>query len=173
MRKTSRKRRRMSRISRIRRITHKKNNPKWPPKYYSGLSARTAKKRRREILRGTKKHWRDPSAYTGFTTDIGIKTRKSHYTADWNRRFPDAKSLEEKAEATGVPEKYIRESFNRGMGAWRTGHRPGATEQQWGYARVHSFLLCGKTHYTTDADLVRDAKKHSRTARKWFKQCES
>jgi hypothetical protein len=44
------------------------------------------------------------------------------------------------------------------MAAWRTGHRPGATQQQWGYARVHSFLLCGKTHYTTDSDLVKDSK---------------
>jgi hypothetical protein len=40
------------------------------------------------------------------------------------------------------------------MAAWRTGHRPGATEQQWGYARVYSFLLKGKTYYTADADLA-------------------
>ena len=64
------------------------------------------------------------------------------------------------------------ESYNRGMAAWRTGHRPGATEQQWGYARVHSFLLCGKTYHTTDSDLVRKAKKDSKTAKKWWEtQC--
>jgi len=54
------------------------------------------------------------------------------------------------------------------MAAWRTGHRPGATEQQWGYARVHSFLLKGKTYHTTDSDIADDAKKHSEGARKWW-----
>lgn len=77
-------------------------------------------------------------------------------------------SLEETAKVTGVPLKYIRESYNRGMAAWRTGHRPGATQQQWGYARVRSMLMKGKTYYTTDSDLVRKAKNESAPARKWW-----
>jgi hypothetical protein len=84
--------------------------------------------------------------------------------------FPDAKSLEDKAKATGVPLKYIRDSYRRGLAAWRTGHRPFATEQQWGYARAHSFLLCGKTYHTTDSDLAEKAKKSSASARKWWKK---
>ena len=84
--------------------------------------------------------------------------------------FPDAKSLEQKAKATGVPLKYIDESYRRGLAAWRTGHRTGATEQQWGYARAHSFLLCGKTYHTTDSDLAEKAKKASAKARKWWKK---
>jgi hypothetical protein len=144
----------------------------WPHKYYSGLTRRTAEKRRKEITHFGKYHWKDPRGYVGFTTDIGRKTRKSQYTAEWDRLFPSAKSLEEKSRATGVPLKYLKESYNRGMAAWRTGHRPGATQQQWGYARVHSLLLCGKTHYMTDADIVRDAKKHSIKARKWFERCD-
>ena len=67
--------------------------------------------------------------------------------------------------------KEIKESFNRGMAAWRTGHRPGATEQQWGYARTHSLLLCGKTYKTADSDLVRSAKRRSASARKWWTRC--
>jgi hypothetical protein len=54
------------------------------------------------------------------------------------------------------------------MAAWRTGHRPGATEQQWGYARVHSFLLKGKTYHTTDSDLVSEAKTSSKAAKKYW-----
>lgn len=51
---------------------------------------------------------------------------------------------------------------------------PGATEQQWGYARVHSFLLCGKTYKTTDSDLVRKASNRSKKAAKWWKNyCSS
>jgi hypothetical protein len=80
--------------------------------------------------------------------------------------FPEAKSLEARAAATGVPVNVLKESYNRGMAAWRTGHRPGATQQQWGYARVSSLLLCGKTHYTADADLVRRTRRLP-----WWKRC--
>ena len=114
--------------------------------------------------------WKNPKAYKGFSTDKGIKTRKSGYTSKWKRQFPEAKSLEEKSRVTGVPIRYIRESYNRGMAAWRTGHRPGATQQQWGYARVHSFLLCGKTFDTTDSDLVRQAKRTLSAKRWWSSQ---
>jgi hypothetical protein len=139
-----------------------------PGKYYSGLSRRQATRRKREIARGRDTNWRDPAAYTPFQTDKGVKTRQSGYTAKWKRKYPEAKSLEEKAAVSGVPLKYIRESYNRGMAAWRTGHRPGATQQQWGYARVHSFLLCGKTYHTTDSDIVKEAKKASASARAWW-----
>ena len=54
------------------------------------------------------------------------------------------------------------------MAAWRTGHRPGATGQQWGYARVHSFLVKGKTFYTTDKKLAQEAMKKSEKAKQWF-----
>jgi hypothetical protein len=156
-----------------RRKTLKKNKPFWPPKYYRGLTKRKALQRHKEIEKRKVLPWTELKAYRPFKTNIGIKTRKSSYTADWHRLFPEAKSLSEKAEATGVPEKFIRASYDRGMAAWRTGHRPGATSHQWGYARAHSFLLCGKTHYSTDSDLVRKAKKQSKSARKWFKRCET
>ena len=50
------------------------------------------------------------------------------------------KGLKKKAEETGVPIGLIRIIMRRGMAAWKSGHRPGATQQQWGYARVNSFL---------------------------------
>jgi hypothetical protein len=143
--------------------------PFWPHKYYAGLSRITRKKRRAEIKRFGALGWKDPAAYVGFRTDRGVRTRKSGYTSAWHQRFPAAKSLEEKAKATGVPVRFLRESYNRGMAAWRTGHRPGATQQQWGYARVHSFLLCGKTARSTDSDLRLAAIATSAAARSWFK----
>jgi hypothetical protein len=118
--------------------------------------------------------WKDPRAYVGFKTDKYAKTRrKSQYTVEWERLFPDVRSLEDTSKVTGVPLKYIKNSYNRGLAAWKTGHKVGATQSQWGYARVKSYLLCGKTHYTTDSDLVRDAKKESTSARKWFKRCKT
>ena len=139
-----------------------------PHKYYAGLSKRQVTRRKKEIDRGKATDFRDPNAYKPFATNKGVKTRKSGYTAQWKRKFPDATSLEDKAKATGVPLKYIRESYNRGLAAWRTGHRPGATQQQWGYARVHSFLMCGKTYETTDSDLASKAKDASSTAKAWW-----
>jgi len=140
-----------------------------PTKYFRGLSKTLKQRRAAEIRRFGAMDWKDPAAYVGFKTDRGIRTRKSGYTDAWRRRFPEARSLEAKAKATGVPLRFIRASYNRGMAAWRTGHRPGATEQQWGYARVHSFLLCGKTALTTDSDLRRDAIAASAPARRWFR----
>lgn len=139
-----------------------------PAKYYAGLTRKQKIERAKEIEKYGAKHWTDPRAYVGFKTDAYGSRRTSGYTQKWRKQFPEARSLKDKARASGVPYKYIKESYDRGLAAWRTGHRPGATMQQWGYARVHSFLLCGKTHYGPDSDLVRKAKKASRSARKWF-----
>jgi hypothetical protein len=145
-----------------------------PKKYFSGLSKTKKIQRKKEIQTFGSLHWKNPKAYVGFKTNKGIKTKKSQYTKEWNKLFPDAKSLKEKSQATGVPERFIQESYDRGLAAWRTGHRPGANPQQWGYARVSSFLLCGKTHYGPDSDLVRKAKAASAKARTWWsKQCKA
>jgi len=149
--------------------TLKKKNPLWPYKYYRGLTRKKATERRKEILKFGAMSWKDPKAYVGFKTDKDVKTKPSSYTSRFKKRFPDANSLEEKAEATGVPVKYLKECFNRGMAAWAVGgHRPGATQEAWGYARVHSLLLKGKTYMTADADIARRAIEESESAKKWF-----
>jgi hypothetical protein len=139
-----------------------------PFKYFSGLSSRKKTQRRKEISKFGKMSSKNPKAYVGFSTDKNVKTRRSNYTAKFKSMFPKANSLTQKAKATGVPVGYLRKSYDRGMAAWRTGHRPGATQQQWGYARVHSLLTCGKTYSTTDSDIVKDAKRKSRSAKRWW-----
>lgn len=146
----------------------KLNGGYFPVKYFKGLSSRRKTQRKKEIAKFGRMSFKNPKAYIGFSTDKGIKTRRSGYTSKFKKLFPNANSLEEKSKATGVPLKYITESYNRGMAAWRTGHRPGATQQQWGYARVHSFLLRGKTYHTTDSDLVKEAKEKSKSANEWW-----
>ena len=145
----------------------------YPKKYYQGLTRKKKKEREKEIRRYGALSWKNPKAYVGFKTDHDVPTRTSNYTMEWRKRFPDAHSLEDKAKATGVPLQYIKESYNRGMAAWRTGHRPGATQQQWGYARVHSFLLCGKTYETTDSDIVKRATAESPAAKAWWKSVKN
>jgi len=144
--------------------------PYFPLRYFSGLSERKKTQRRKEIRKFGSMSWKNPRAYVGFKTDKGIKTRKSKYSIAWKKKFPNAKTLKQRSVVTGVPVSYIKKSYDRGMAAWRTGHRPGATPQQWGYARANSFLLCGKTHYTTDSDLVKKASQRSVTARNWWRK---
>jgi hypothetical protein len=103
-----------------------------PKKYFAGLSKTMKLKRIKEIKKFGVKSWKDPAAYVGFKTDKGVKTRKSKHVRKFKQMFPDVHSLEGRAKATGVPLKYIKASYNRGMAAWRTGHRPGASQQQWG-----------------------------------------
>jgi len=91
--------------------------------------------------------------YADFKTDEGVKTRTSSYTQRFRKKYPGVKSLPEIAKATKIPLKTLQTVYNRGLAAWRTGHRPGASPQAWGYARVHSFVTKGKTYYTADKDL--------------------
>jgi hypothetical protein len=162
-------------MRKLSRATYRKLKLK-PYKYYAGLTRKQALARQREIKKFGSMNWRDPKAYVGFKTNRAVdrnKTRKSSYTAQWDRLFPGVKSLEDRAAVTGVPLWAIKESFRRGSAAWRSGHRPGQTPQSWSYPRVSSLLLCGKTHYTADSDLVRKAKAESASARKWWSRCSA
>ena len=66
--------------------------------------------------------------------------------------------LVNKSEKSGIPYGILKKVYDRGMAAWKTGHRPGTTPQQWAFARVNSFLTGGKTRTTADADLWKQAK---------------
>ena len=89
-------------------------------------------------------------------------------TNDLFEQMLEEKSLEglkKKAEKSGIPYGILKKVYDRGMAAWRTGHRPGASQEQWAYARVNSFITKGKgTWGKADADLARqvtEAKNHS------------
>ncbi len=145
-----------------------------PYKYFAGLTCKQKLARKKEIEKFGKMDWRDPKAYVGFKTNtLTHKKRKSSYTAQWDRLFPGVKSLEDRAKVTGVPVKYLLKIAQKAKAAWRSGHRPGMSQYEWVYPRLSSYLLCGKAHYTADAKLVRNAKKESASARKWFKRCKT
>ena len=70
-------------------------------------------------------------------------TESLNEKAEGDRSKLDAsaeKGLKKKSDETGVPIGLLRIVYRRGMAAWKTGHRPGAGQQQWAYARVNSFL---------------------------------
>ena len=66
-------------------------------------------------------------------------------------------SIAAKAKKSGVSVGTLRKVYNRGVAAWNSGHRPGTTPQQWGHARVNSYINKGKTYHTADKDLREDA----------------
>jgi len=69
-------------------------------------------------------------------------------------------SLKKKAEKSGMPVGILRQVFNRGKAAWKTGHRPGTTPDQWGHARVNSFITKSSgTWGKADKDLAAKVRK--------------
>lgn len=75
------------------------------------------------------------------------------------------KALKNKAKKTGFPMGILRQVFNRGYSAWKNGHVPGTSPQQWGFARVNSFAVGGRTTEVSDGALYKQAKK-ARAARR-------
>ena len=64
-------------------------------------------------------------------------------------------ALQKKADKSGIPLGILKKVYDRGVAAWRTGHRPGTNPQQWGLARVNSFVTKSKgTWGGADKDLA-------------------
>jgi predicted DNA binding CopG/RHH family protein len=77
--------------------------------------------------------------------------------------FETITAVKNKAEKSGMPYSVLKKVYDRGMAAWKGGHRPGATQQQWALARVNSFVTKSSgTWGGADKDLaakVRGSKK--------------
>lgn len=70
--------------------------------------------------------------------------------------------LKAKAEKSGMPLGVLKQVYKRGVAAWKGGHRPGTTPQQWGMARVNSFVTKSSgTWGKADADLARKVRGES------------
>jgi len=157
-------------------------DPKKSPEYYKGLSAKEKKERSNVIARRSKMDDDDPEAYAKFRSDAGEKTKPSKHTNKFKQMFGEEKwntlkevyemakglnemsaavkkALKKKADKSGMPLGILKQVFNRGMAAWKTGHRPGASQQQWGYARVNSFATKSPgTWGKADKDLAKKVR---------------
>jgi hypothetical protein len=68
-------------------------------------------------------------------------------------------AVKNKAEKTGMPYNILKQVYDRGMAAWKGGHRPGATQVQWALARVNSFVTKSSgTWGGADKDLAAKVK---------------
>lgn len=73
---------------------------------------------------------------------------------------PVNKALKKKSDKSGFPLGILKQVFARGYAAWKVGHIPGTTPQQWAHARVNSFLTGGKTTKMGDKKLYQQARKN-------------
>lgn len=116
-----------------------------PIKYFRGLSSlKSVEARYKKMM---------VNDYTPFKTDENVVTKTSSYTTQFKNKYPGISKMNDIAKATNIPIKTLNTVYNRGLAAWKTGHRPGASQQSWARARVYSFIVKGKTYYTTDKDL--------------------
>jgi hypothetical protein len=150
-----------------------------PASYHSGLKKSTKVARDRHFKKYAEKPGQDKkdsdSNYKPAPGDAKGKTKLSKHTKkyramygeDINTSFEELFFEEEvlnekqiaglvkKAEKSGIPYGILKQVYNRGMAAWKSGHRPGATPQQWAFARVNSFITKGKgTWGKADKDLA-------------------
>ena len=136
-----------------------------PKKYYKGLDKDTKEKREKHFKSNKKKDDDDPSAYKKAPGDSDSKTKPSKYTKKFKEKFSESiktkinekllenKAVRNKAEKANAPYSIVKQVYDRGVAAWKSGHRPGTSPEQWGLARVNSFLTGGKTSKTADKDL--------------------
>ena len=91
------------------------------------------------------------------------------YGLDKSKSF----NIAEISKITKIPKSILQQVYNRGVGAWKTNissvrlkkdfsknpdtakypRSSRLTKEQWGYARVFSFVMGGKTAQTADKDL--------------------
>jgi hypothetical protein len=149
-------------------------------KYYKGIDDEDVDDREEQFKKQTKKSDADASAYKDAPGDDEArekgKVKTSKHTKKYNKLYKVneekselnkgkiddpkiEKALKNKQEETGVDIDILRVIMRRGMAAWKTGHRPGATQQQWGYARINSFLTKGSgTWGKADKDMAQEVK---------------
>ena len=149
-----------------------------PAKYYSGdMSKSTKDKRAAQFAKQADMDDDNPAAYKPAPGDATAKTKPSKHTKKYKQMFGEASDetmiqmdekidgLVKKAEKSGMPYGILKKVYDRGIAAWRTGHRPGTTPQQWAFARVNSFVTKSSgTWGKADADLaakVRGSKSES------------
>ena len=127
-----------------------KKGRKFPSKYLKGLTATEKAIAKYEIDRGYEYSMDDPKAYEDWRSDIkakarGLKPLPSKWRNKFARKYGSLKKgydfLDRMSKTTGVKRKYLKKIQDKGLAAWRVGHRPGVTPMQWARGRVYAFVM--------------------------------
>ena len=94
------------------------------------------------------------------TIKKGHKIAKAILNKEEKRMYIESMAgLKKKSEKSGMSYSILKKVYDRGMAAWTSGHRPGASQQQWAYARVNSFITKSSgTWGGADKDLAKQVK---------------
>jgi len=159
-----------------------------PDPYMKGLDDETEEDKEDQMKKQAKMDDDNPSAYKELPGDKEARekgqVKTSTHTKKYHELYGDKKDesvdeakddkqstdrspldgametgIKKKAEESGVPVGILRAVMRRGLAAWKSGHRPGANQQQWGYARVNAFLTKGEgTWGGADKDLAKEVR---------------
>ena len=137
-----------------------------PKKYYKTLSKSEKEKRAAHFAKQDYKKSDDNDDYKPAPGDKGAKTKPSKFTKKFKQMYGEVnqidekiKGLENKAKKSGMPYGILKKVYDRGMAAWKGGHRPGTTQQQWAFARVNSFVTKSPgTWGKADSDLAKQVR---------------
>ena len=140
-----------------------------PKKYYAKdadgdeMSKSTKDKRASHFDKNKDKEGED--AFKPAPGDSQADTKPSQHTKKYKKMFGEGaadKSLQKKADKSGMPVGILKQVYKRGVAAWKGGHRPGTTPEQWGHARVNSFVTKSKgTWGGADQDLAKKVQGKS------------
>jgi hypothetical protein len=103
-------------------------------------------------------------------------TNKEKYNKKYGFKRGTGHSKNEISKTTGIPVRILDEIFDRGVGARKNnpqsvrrvsdGKKVGGkslkgkmSAEQWGFGRIYSFVMKGKTYKTADSDLADKLKK--------------
>ena len=108
-----------------------------------------------------------------------MPTNKEKYNKRYGYKLKEPHSIQEISKDTGVSKSILKKVFDRGVGARKTnpasvrrldGKKVGGkslrgkmSAEQWGQARIYSFVMGGKTQSTADKDLW---EKHMKKKKK-------
>ena len=147
--------------------------------FLKGLSKKDKEERKRVMKRRTAMDDDDPKAYAKWRTDS--KVPKKRPESPFNQKFKKMygeqadlveaklrealsakteKAIGNKAKKSGMPKGILRQVYNRGLAAWKVGHKPGATQHAWAMAMVNSFTTKSPgTWGKADKDLAAKVRK--------------
>ena len=115
-----------------------------PKRYYSNLSKKD-KKKQLKSLKKSQKSYKKGKYYTRPKLK-SFKEKKSSWTQKFHKLHPNAKTLKQISDVTGIPKGALSAVKRKGMGAYySSGSRPNQTAESWGLARMYSYILGGPT----------------------------
>ena len=123
----------------------------------SAERAKAMQKKADQVKKNAQSAVKKAKGLTMGEVSVGYKVKKGKKT---DEPLDENTGVANKAKKSGIPKGILMQVYKRGMAAYGTGHRPGASQAQWAMARVNSFIGKGKgTWGGADKDLAAKARK--------------